>query len=216
MADTIPRFAAGRRAVPSGRTSRWSWSTLAQVSVLITISMSAAACSSGSTTTALAPTRKAARHAHHGGNETGVVSAVTAVALTIVSHGSHATYALSPSTTYREEGSVATESAVTVGAHVRLHLSKNAASPTVATVLVLLPTVSGTVKTLTSAGFKVTSRKGAVHVVVTTPATTFYSGKQTVTDSALKDAQHVRVTGQTLPNGSTRANTVRVSISRGG
>ncbi len=216
MPTTPPQLKSSRLARPSGRPSWWRRTTLAQLSAVIAISLTAAACSSGTTTAPLALPRKATGHAHRGGTEAGVVSAVTPAALTITSHGSLVTYALTSSTKYREGGNDVTEAAIAVGAHVRLRLAKNKVPAIVASVLVLIPTVSGTVSTLTSAGFKLTSRTAAVHTVVTTSATTFHSGKQTVSESVLKDALHVRVTGQTLPDGSISANIVKVLAAKGG
>lgn len=216
MVSTPPGSATGSNAVRAGRSSRRRWSTLVPVSALVGLSVIAAACSSAAPTSAaptVSPAAGAKAHAHHAGGRTGVVTGVTPTQLTITTKGSTSTYLITSSTTFQEAGAPVAASAVAPGDHVRIRLVKSAApatAATAATVVVLPPTVSGTVGTLSPSGFTVASRGGVTHSVVTSSATVFHSGKQTVSASVLHDGEHVRVTGSTLANGSTAATTVRL------
>lgn len=187
---------------------------LVKLAVLSGVVLVAAACSSGTKTSSppvparatQAPgARSRARDAY-----TGVVSGVTPTAMTIRTKTSSTTVALASATKYREGGNSVTESALSAGEHVRVRLAKHAKTPTAAVVVILPPSVTGVVSGLGSGGFTLTSANGTVHAVTTSSSTTYRSAGRARMVAGVTDGEHVRVSGQILPNGTVSASSVVV------
>ncbi len=206
MTSTIST-SAGRRRPTRGR------SIAIRAAALAGIALVAAACSSG-TSASPAPSANAGAHAkghtHRGHSTTGVISALSPSSLTIQTRGATASIVLGAATKYKEEGHSVTESALATGEHVKVRLASHVTPPTAASVLVLPPSFSGTVTGLSSGGFTLSGSGGTSHIVTTTSATQYRSGKNILPPSALHDGEHVRVAGPSVAGGVIQATTVAI------
>lgn len=211
----VQRATPGRfeGAKGSRRTHR-----LASLGVLLAVAVGAAACSSGSSSAASSsssaassPTVKAKSHSAHGTGPSGVVISVNPTTLTLHTKSATDTVGLSSTTKYKEGGTDVTLSDLVVGDHVKIRLAKKAATPTAATVLIVPPSVTGTVGALSAAGFTLSTPAGKTDTVTTSAATVYRSGKQATSASSLHDGDRVRVSGQlSTASGSITAATVTI------
>lgn len=200
-----------RQRQPARRRAR----RLAPVGALVAVAVVAAACGSG-TSSASSSASAVKTTTHHGSTVTGVASAVSRTAVTVRSKRASSTVALSSTTTYREAGKAVTEPALVTGDHVRIRLVKGAATPTAAAVVIGPPSVTGVVGAVSAAGFTLTSQGGTARTVVTTPTTTYRSGKQTVSAASLHDGARARVTGQAGSSGAISATRVTILQAKAG
>ncbi len=211
-----PTFGAPATNQPGRRRHR-----LASLGVLTAVAVGAAACSSAasaaaSSASSSAPASKTKTHAHHVAGPAGLVSAISPTSLAIRTKSSTSTVGLGAATRYKEGATVVPESDVVVGDHVKVRLVKSAATPTAASVLILPPSVSGTVGGISATGFTLHASNGTTHTVTTSSATTYRSGKAAASASSIHDGDRVRVTGQTSAAGSISAVTVTVLPAKTG
>lgn len=201
---------AERRSAPLRRR-------LAPIGALVAVAVVAAACSSGaSSTSSSASATKTATHAHHHAGISGLVSAVSPGSMTLDVKGVSSTFALGSTTKFREAGSTVTASALVAGDHVRVRLATGASAPTAAVVVIAPPSVTGTVGSLGTSGFTLTTHGGTARSVTTTSTTVYHSGKQTVSVSSLHSGDRARVAGQTGPSGAITATTVTILPAKKG
>lgn len=223
------RIRPGSRRQPSRRRL----SSVTPAVTLAGVALVAAACSSGTSTGAAAPkstatqkstapsssataTRGGKAHAHHRTQVTGIVRARSVGDITVLVKRSSETIALGTTTRFRKSGHTVDVSALVDGLRVRIALVPGDSTPTAASVAILPPELTGTVGTISSSGFTVVTRIGALHGVTTTPSTRYRTGKTPATASALHSGEHVRVTGTSLANGTTDAGTVVILAAKTG
>ncbi|MHB1502679.1 MAG: DUF5666 domain-containing protein [Acidimicrobiales bacterium] len=192
---------------------------LLRMGALAGVVLVAAACSSGSSTavtTAPAAPAKSDSHAGHAHGVAGVVSSLGSAEMTIHTKGSSLSVVLTSATKYREAGRSVSESALSRGEHVRVGLVKSSSTPTAARILILPPSVSGSIATLSTTGFTLSAKSGTSYSVVISPSTVYRSGKQPASVSSLRVGEHVRVTGTSPSSGSVDATAVTIIPTKGG
>jgi len=191
---------------------------LASLGMLLAVAVGATACSSGSSPTASSvsaasssPTAKAKSHGARPSGASGVVTAVSSNTLTIHTKSATSTVGLASTTKYKEGGTDVTVSDLVVGDHVKIRLAKKSATPTAAIVIIVPPSVTGTVGALSAAGFTLSAAGGKTDTVTTSSSTVYRSGKQITSASSLHNGVRVRISGQLSPaNGSISAATITI------
>ncbi len=172
---------------------------------VVAVALLAAACSSGSSTTSTSAVK-----GHGSKAVVGVVTAVGGSRLSFVSHGTTKSVALDSSTKYAKGHVGATLSDVVIGEHVRVRLVPGSSPATAATVVILLPSLVGTVSALTTAGFTLTTGSGVAHTVTTSSTTSYRLGKSPASVSSLQVGDKVRTIGSLGVNGSMVASIVTI------
>ena len=150
-------------------------------------------------------------HRHLAGGPSGVAISVSPTALTIRTTSATSTIGLASTTKYRENGTSVTASDLVVGDHVKIRLAKKSATPTAAIVVIVPPSVTGTVGALDATGFTLTTTSGKTDTVTTSSSTVYRSGKQSVSASSLHDGDRVRVSGQ-LSTATSSISAANVTI----
>jgi hypothetical protein len=101
---------------------------------------------------------------------------------------------------------------VQVGDQVRFRQVRNGdGTYTVTAVAIVVPSIRGTASAITSSGFKVTARGGAVWTVTVNGSTAYKYGEGTGSLADVKDGEAVRVTGTITADNQMTAITVRVA-----
>ncbi len=203
---------AEQRAQPRGsRAGR----RLASLGVLLSVAVGAAACSSASASSTPAASSSSAApvktHRHHAGGPSGVVVSVSSTTLTVHTKSATSTIGLASTTKYREGGTSVTVSDLVAGDHVKIRLAKKSATPTAAVVVIVPPSVTGTVGALDASGFTLSTTSGKTDTVTTSSSTAYRSGKQPASASSLHDGDRVRVSGQlSATTGSISAASITI------
>ena len=198
----------------SGTSKRRRRLTLLAVlgaTALATTACSSAKSSSPPSQTTPSSVSTTTRNAHGTLAPTGVVTSVSPTALSIHAGSKTSTVAISSATKYKENSANVTLSAVKKGERVRIRLETTSATPTAATVLILAPSVTGTITAVDPTGFNLSTPKGTTETVTTSTTTTYRSGSHVASASSLHDGDRVRVTGQAVtPSASITALTVTI------
>lgn len=192
---------------PEGLAARKSGSARIPLAASIAaVALLSAACSSSGR--ASSPTSTTARPAHHHHiGVTGKIHSVSTSALVIDSHGKPESVTLTSATTYRQGHHSIGVSALTPGEKVAVRFSSGSIAKSVT---VLPASLSGVVTATAAHGFTLHRAHGTIVQIATSPATTYRQGSKTVTASALKDGERVRVQGRPGPSGSFAATKVTV------
>ncbi|MHB1518103.1 MAG: DUF5666 domain-containing protein [Acidimicrobiales bacterium] len=172
---------------------------------MVGVALLAAACSTGSSTTATSAVK-----GHGSKAVVGVVTAVGKSRLTIESHGTTKSIALESSTKYTKGHTGATLSDLAIGERVRVHLVPGASAATASKVVILLPSLVGTVSALTTTGFTLTTGTGVAHTVTTSSTTSYRLGRSPTGVSSLQVGDKVRAIGVLGPSGSMVASAVTI------
>ena len=193
---------------PEGLAARKSGSARIPLaaSIAAVALLSAACSSSGTASSPTSTTARPASHHHHIG-VTGKIHSVSTSALAIDSHGKSETVTLTPATTYRQGHHSIGVSALTPGEKVAVRFSSGSIAKSVT---VLAASLSGVVTATAAHGFTLRRAHGTIIQIATSPATTYRQGSKTVTASALKDGERVRVQGRPGPSASFAATKVIV------
>jgi hypothetical protein len=122
----------------------------------------------------------------------------------------------SSSTTYTRGGQPANSSAVTNGANIAAQgtVDKNGTDLDANKVAVRLPSVAGTVQSVTGSSFVVQGPDGANHTVTTTGGTTFRQGRNQASLSDVKQGVRVIAMGDRQSNGDLTATSVQILPAR--
>ena len=122
----------------------------------------------------------------------------------------------SSSTTYTRGGQPAKSSDVTNGANIAAQgtVDKNGTDLDANKVAVRLPSVAGTVQSVTGSSFVVQGPDGATHKVTTTGSTTFRQGRNQAALSDLKQGARVVAMGDRQSNGDLTASSVQILPAR--
>ncbi|HEX6476701.1 MAG TPA: DUF5666 domain-containing protein [Acidimicrobiales bacterium] len=143
----------------------------------------------------------------------GTVKSVSGQTVTIQDYmGFTRTIHTSSSTTYTRGGQSANSTAVTNGAQIaaRGTVDKNGTDLDASKVAVLLPTVTGTVQSVSGQSFVVQGFDGATHTVTTTGSTTFRQRGSQASLSDVKQGVRVAAMGDRQSNGDINATTVQI------
>jgi len=148
----------------------------------------------------------------------GTVKSVSGQTVTIQDFmGFTRTIHTSSSTSYTKGGQSATSSAVTSGTEIAAQgtVDKNGTDLDASKVAVLLPSVAGTVQSVSGQSFVVQGVDGAKHTVTTTGSTTFHQGRsQQASLSDVKQGVRVVATGDRQSNGDLTASAVQILPAR--
>jgi Cu/Ag efflux protein CusF len=122
----------------------------------------------------------------------------------------------SSSTTYTRGGQPANSSAVTNGANIAAQgaVDKNGTDLDANKVAVRLPSVAGTVQSVTGSSFVLQGRDGATHKVTTTGSTAFRQGRNQASLSDVKQGDRVVAMGDRQSNGDLTASAVQILPAR--
>jgi FKBP-type peptidyl-prolyl cis-trans isomerase 2 len=121
------------------------------------------------------------------------------------------TIAITSSVELTKGGQPIQVSDLAVGDQVRFSQTRNDdGTYTVTAVAVVVPTISGTVKDVTSSGFTVTTRDGSVWTVTTSGDTTYSYGSGTGTKADVVAGVRIRVQGESAGDNKLDALSVRV------
>jgi hypothetical protein len=143
----------------------------------------------------------------------GTVKSVSGQTVTIQDFmGFTRTIHTSSSTTYTRGGQSATNSAVTKGANIAAQgtVDKNGTDLDASKVAVILPTVAGTVQSVSGQSFVVQGVDGATHTVTTTGSTTFHQRGSQASLSDVKQGVRIAAMGDRQPNGDLAATSVQI------
>jgi hypothetical protein len=118
----------------------------------------------------------------------------------------------SSSTTYTRGGQSAASTAVTNGARIAAQgtVDKNGTDLDASKVAVLLPTVAGTVQSVSGQSFVVQGMGGATHTVTTTGSTTFHQRGSQASLSDVKQGVRIAAMGDRQSNGDLTATSVQI------
>ncbi|MHB8339946.1 MAG: DUF5666 domain-containing protein [Mycobacteriales bacterium] len=166
-----------------------------------------AACSSSSAT----PAANAKPKGHRGSGVMGVVTAASVTALSLQERsGAIRSFSLTSATRVLHGGAAVGPSALGVGEQVRVSLAPGSTSRA-ARVVILRPSVSGTVVSISATSLTIRTSSGALVTVATSSATVYRSGAATTSRSAVTQGARVRV----QENGSSPESATRVSLPAG-
>ena len=172
---------------------------------LMGVALLAAACSSS-----VAPSSTPVTTPHTPKALTGVVTSLGSSSLAVRSRSGTKTIALEHSTKYTKSHASVTESILSIGERVRVHLVSGDSTATAAAISILASSLAGTVSALTPNGFTLTTRSGGAHAITLLPTTSYRQGKIGASASSLQSGAKVRVSGTTGANGSMVASSVNV------
>jgi hypothetical protein len=143
------------------------------------------------------------------------ISAISGTNVTLkTDDGWTRTIAITSSVELTKGGQPIAVSDLKVGDQVRFSQTRNDdGTYTVTAVAVVVPTISGTVKDVTSSGFTVTTRDGSVWTVTTSGDTTYSYGSGTGTKADVVAGARVRVQGESAGDNKLDALSVRVEAA---
>ena len=144
------------------------------------------------------------------------VSAISGTNVTLkTDDGWTRTIAVTGSVKVTKGGQEIALSELSVGDQVRIDQTRNAdGTYTVDALVVVVPTISGTVSDLSSSGFKVTNRDGSVWTITVNGSTVYKFGTGTGSLSDVKNGGEVLVQGETTADNAMTALTVQVPADR--
>lgn len=123
------------------------------------------------------------------------------------------TIAVTDSVALTKGGQTIALSDLAVGDAVRFSQTRNDdGTVTVTAILVVVPSVGGTVSDVTASGFKVTTRDGSVWTITTDGSTTYQLGAVDGTRAAVVDGARVRVEGASTGDNALKALGVHVAV----
>lgn len=151
------------------------------------------------------------RHGPGGFNDI-TISAISGSNITLkTDDGWTRTIAITSSVELTKGGQPIAVSDLKVGDQVRFQQTRNDdGTYTVTAVAVVVPTISGTIKDVTSSGFTVTTRDGSVWTVATSGDTTYSYGSGSGTKADVVAGARVRVQGESSGDNKLDALSVRV------
>jgi hypothetical protein len=155
-------------------------------------------------------------HRGPGGFRDITISAISGSNVTLkTADGWTRTIAITSSVELSKGGQAIEVSDLKVGDSVRFSQTRNAdGTYTVTDVVVVVPTVSGTVKDITSTGFTLTARGGSVWTIATSAATVYTFGSGTGSKADVVAGAAVRVQGESTGDNKLAALSVRVAADR--
>lgn len=131
--------------------------------------------------------------------------------------GTQVTIHTTSSTTYGRAGKTVDASAVTTGAKIAVHGTRNSDGSIAAThVEIVLPGYSGTVTAVSGSDITLQGRDGASHVIHTSSSTTYQRAGKTVDISAVTTGAKIAAHGTQNSDGSLNAEVVRIAAPHAG
>jgi hypothetical protein len=122
------------------------------------------------------------------------------------------TITVDSSTTITKAGETIAPTDLAVGDHIALQQTRNDdGTYTVTAIVVIVPSVTGTVSDLSSSGFKVTTRDGSVWTITTDADTNYHFGTGDGSASDVSNGTTVRVQGESTGENALHATSVQVA-----